>query len=275
MGCLAAIIMFILIGLAFNYPDIAIPIGIVLFGLAVWGYISNKNKQQMEMEAKQIEDEEDLKVYKEKMLEYNIDENYKAITYKRGFAKLKSIKHYIWVEDKNLCFFPTIPQSIKEEYSIYKIPIENIEYYATQGSITKETKISGGGGEVGGSSIGGAIVGGVVAGGAGAVIGSRKKGKIEEIKSEIVSHDNRETFLNYFVDGDKHSMFFDFGDYTTLLKLLPQKEYSVVVNSHITKAINPTSVTKQLKELAELKESGIITEEEFLDKKKVLLDKIN
>lgn len=272
MGCLSVILIIVLIGLGFIYPDTAIAICIVLLGLAIWGNIYNKNKEATEKESKRLEDEENEKFYKEKMLEYNIDENYKAVKYKRGFAELKSIKHYIWIEDKNLCFFPAVPQSIKEEYSIYKIPIEDIEYYATQGSKTRETMISGGGGEFySGTSVIGALIGDEECSHRNNMI----RGKINEIKSEIVCFDDRETFLNYFVDGEKHSLFFDFGDYSALLKLIPQKEYSVVVNSNIAKAINPTSVTKQLKELAELKESGIITEEEFLDKKKVLLDKIN
>ncbi|WP_010243672.1 hypothetical protein [Acetivibrio cellulolyticus] len=87
---------------------------------------------------------------------------------------------------------------------LYTILLDKIEYYATRGEIVHENKITGGGG--GGSSIKGAVIGGVIAGEAGAIIGSRKK--LDPIKSELIAHDNRETFLNFFDDNNiKNSMF--------------------------------------------------------------------
>ena len=206
-------------------------------------------------------------------MQYNVSNDYSTVNYKKGFAKIAKDKQYLWIEDDNLFLFPAIVQSKEENYILYKIPLKDIEYYSTQGSVSKETKISGGGGEVGGTSVGGAIVGGVIAGGAGAVIGSRKKGKIDPIKSEIITHDDRETFLNFYLDGVKHSLFFNYEDYTTLLKLMPQREYNNFVNAQISRG-SKSSITEQLKDLADLKEKGILTEDEFNDKKKILLDKI-
>lgn len=77
------------------------------------------------------------------------------------------------------------------------MPYKDIKYFTTQGSISKETKIIGCGGDLGGSSIGGAIIGGIIAGGVGAIIGSRKEGRIEPIKTEIITHEDRGTILYY------------------------------------------------------------------------------
>ncbi len=78
-----------------------------------------------------------------------------------------------------------------------------------------EQKISGGGGSGGGSSLKGAVIGGVVAGGTGAVIGSRKEIKIEEIKSETIKKDGRRIFINYFSKDERKTLYFKFDDFTS------------------------------------------------------------
>ena len=75
----------------------------------------------------------------------------------------------------------------------YNISLDKIEYYGVEGKVFRENKISGGGG--GGSSVVGAIVGGAIAGETGAIIGSRRK--VNEIKSELLTHDNRAMVLNF------------------------------------------------------------------------------
>lgn len=197
----------------------------------------------------------------------------------------------IWVNDDGLNLFPEInlkplfnykgsDELMKIVNSAIKrtIPLDKIEYYTTQGEVYRENKIYGGGG--GGSSLGGAVVGGIIAGSTGAIIGSRKKN--EEIKSELITHDTRETYINYFSNNDnKKSIFCKFKDYQTLLDLMPQKDYSVVsalkTNSLVQsfKMEEKTKIiTEQIRELAKLKDEGILTEEEFTNKKKALLEKI-
>lgn len=273
MGCVLVIMVILLIYWASVSP------GSLFIGLAAFfifgtiGYISNKRKREQN-ERKRVENEQsDRNNYEKKKREFDISNNYPTVTYKRGYAQMAQSKQFIWMEGSNLCFFPTAPLGKEDAYFIYKIPLKDIEYYSTEGSITKETKISGGGGEVGGSSISGAIVGGALAGGVGAVIGSRKKGKIEPIKSEIVTHDDRVTFVNYYVDGTKHSLFFDYSDYTTFVKMIPDKDYSNFVNTYLSRGTK-SSIADELRELADLKEKGILTEEEFSEKKKILLDRI-
>ena len=152
------------------------------------------------------------------------------VEYKRGFFKIPKTVYSIWIKDNMLCLFPAWTHLNDDDYIFSQIPLDKIEYYSTKGKVTKQTKISGGGGTVGGSSIGGAIVGGIVAGGAGAIVGSRKAGKVEPIKSEIITHDDRECYINFFVEDVKHSLFFKFSDYNTLLKLIPDKAYANLTN---------------------------------------------
>lgn len=123
-------------------------------------------------------------------------------------------------------------------------------------------------------------MGHLIAGGAGAVIGSRKK--VDEVKSELVTHDTRETYINYFdPENVRRSLFFDVDAYQVLNDLIPDKEYNIVSQLNTSKLINSTpnsdkknSITDQIRELSALKDEGIISEQEFNEKKKILLDRI-
>lgn len=211
-----------------------------------------------------------------------IPNNAAIVHYNGGDANLLRSYTYAWIENDNLCFFPTsspesdIPSNI-ERIQLYKIPIEKIEYFKTNGEVFRETKISGGGG--GGSSIGGAVAGAVIAGGAGAIIGSRKK--VEPIKSELVTHDSRQTFINYFIDNRRHQVYFNYNNFDVFNKLIPEKSFEIVntvrTNKVLNKALNgsmPENITAKIKELAKLHDEGILTDEEFSEKKKELLAQI-
>lgn len=218
----------------------------------------------------------------------SISEKAKVITYLKASAKspirLANGDHqmYIWKFEDTIHFFPCIPETVRSisiaDLGIKEIPISQIEYFSKQGEIFRESKISGGGG--GGSSIGGAVAGGLIAGEAGAIIGSRKK--VNEIKSELITHDTRETFLNYFDNDERHSLFFNADAHQIFTDLMPEKEFNIVSalkSSEIIKnqinSDSKKSVTDQLRELAKLRDDGIITENEFNEKKKQLLDKIS
>ena len=195
-------------------------------------------------------------------------------------------EYFVWKQANNICLLIdellrstiTLAENIENYYKVKILPISKIEYYSMRGEIYRENKISGGGG--GGSSIKGAVAGGIIAGNAGAVIGSRKK--VDPITSELITHDTREAFINFYNDkGDRESILLAFEGYQTLLDILPEKDYNIVAavkaNNLIAQQakLNDTqSITEQIKELAALKDSGILTEEEFAEKKKDLLDRI-
>lgn len=201
---------------------------------------------------------------------------------KKGIIPIFKGDNYIWIENNEVCFFPCNPPedvSIDkmEKVRLFKIPVKNIEYFVQQGEIYHENKITGGGG--GGSSVGGAIVGGIIAGEVGAVIGSRKE--VNPVKSELLTHDTRETQFNFFVNEVKYSIMFQNKDYDIFNKLIPEKSYAMVneikksnIINKIKSENNASNITNQIREIARLKDEGIITVEEFEEKKKNLLNKI-
>ena len=137
----------------------------------------------------------------------------------------------------------------------------------------------------------GAVYGGIIAGGAGAVVGSHIG---TEIKTEIVKKDDRKLFLYHNVDGvikNEEIITDDIDNVLSLLrKWMPEKEYThivvqnnVVVNVNNEKSFPNDDSQKtekpapskhsyaELKELKELLDLGIITQEEFDQKKKEIL----
>lgn len=68
-------------------------------------------------------------------------------------------------------------------------------------------------------------------------------------------------------------MIFDYDDYITFIEIIPEKEYNNIINLQISN--NPESpIVTQLKTLVKLKNEGVITENEFIEERNILLDKI-
>jgi len=193
---------------------------------------------------------------------------------------------FCWDTGKDLCFFDcepvdNYPISRKLNLEIKKIPKNKIKYFKVEGDLINETKISGGGG--GGSSISGALVGGIVAGGVGAIIGSRKG--IDPIKSEFITHDNRKIVFCFENQNNKiESYHFIYDNAIKVFNdLIPNKNYDLIkVQERKTKQSQKKtstikkseSYTDNLRELAKLRDEGIITDEEFNEKKNIILRKI-
>ncbi|QPW61997.1 SHOCT domain-containing protein [Clostridium botulinum] len=177
-----------------------------------------------------------------------------------------------WIDNNNLCFAGI---NYMDNIKRFEIPKKSINSFLRQGDVYNEVKISGGNIEGGGSSISGAIIGGAMAGGAGAIIGSRKKIKSEEINSENIRIDKRQTILEYMENEEYKHLFFDSYAYDILIKLIPEKEIEFVKqrNKNINN-FNQTNndVYKNIRELSKLKNEGILSNEEFLEKKKELLN---
>lgn len=176
----------------------------------------------------------------------------------------------VWIENDCLCL---VSKEI-DDVSKIEISLNDIVSFSRDGDVFNETHITGGGG--GGSSLTGAVVGGVIAGGAGAVIGSRKK--INGIKSDNVIVDKRTTILEYKESSEVKYMFFSSDAYEAFLKLIPSRQFNFVQRDKNTEnkldKSDSNDAISQIKELSELKEQGILTEKEFSEKKKILLDKI-
>jgi hypothetical protein len=217
--------------------------------------------------------------------QYNVPDSSKSVTVikNRKPDKTGMIGNYIWVADNTLCFFPAWQPSktvlIDENrfYSLFSIKLEDIEYFSQSGELYRENKISGGCG--GGSDLSGAIVGGLLFGGAGAIVGSRKK--IEGVKSELITHDKRETIISYIKDGHRKILTLAYSDFYALKDLIPNKDRNIVIeiekNTIIDNSVKPNNmdiIADKIRIISKLKDDDFLTEEEFLLKKNELLKMI-
>ena len=156
------------------------------------------------------------------------------------------------------------------DINCFRLPIKNIKYYAKEGDVQYTTQVSGGGG--GGFSMSGAIVGGLIAGDVGAIIGSRKP--VEEIRSYTDEHDTRKTILKYYNGREFVSQTYPAEMYDALEEIIPEKEYNVVRLDVASPKRNQNisgDIKQRIQKLQELKEEGLITEEEYNTKKGELL----
>lgn len=169
------------------------------------------------------------------------------------------------------------PQQYINDIPYIQIPLSKIQSFQLIGDKHTTTSISGGGG--GGSSIGGAIIGGVIAGGAGAIIGSRKA--VDEIKSETKIVDERSVILRYYDDNDVLSVLqISPNAFELFLKWFPEKEYDYLTTQQKAGEGNGRTVQAQpnikerLETLEQLKNDGLITEEEYNNKRQDILKEI-
>lgn len=303
-GCLKGVLQLGILGLVllfiFKASITALIFSSVFIVIMVIIGIYYDKKIPLLEEERKVKEQKDQDAFEEFKSEYqfikvnaNIPTNAKRVTYLRSgsndFKLVSYTNEFIaWRDTEGLHLFPEMPDR-KDFFPegtlrVFTITVDQIEYFAQRGEMFRENKISGGGG--GGSSLAGAVIGGLVAGGVGAVIGSRKK--VNEVKSELITHDTRETFINFFIDGKKTSLFFDLSAFQVFNDLIPEKEYNIVSalkTSHIirtqqakankTPDTSSKSVSEQIRELGQLRDDGLLSETEFAEKKKQLLDKIS
>ena len=173
----------------------------------------------------------------------------------------------------------------------FSIPLNDIEYFAMSGQKYTTTEISGGGGNIGGTSIPGAIVGGMVAGETGAVIGSRKKGTIEPVKSYTSVHDERDCYIKFKKeDGTLDEVVCKHNDryvesrkqlvnaaelfYDSLKKVIPEKEYAYILastNIQEDTQVEANDIEERLLQAKNLLDKGLITQEEYEAKREDIL----
>lgn len=149
-----------------------------------------------------------------------------------------------------------------------KIPLNSIKYYKIEGSVQYTANVQGGG-----VNLQGAVVGALVGGDAAAVIGSRVG---TETRTSIEEHDNRSITLFYEENGNVNAMKIVSKDFeetiAALRKLIPQKDEAMAMLEVKEKQSLPSnSFVNELKELKELLDNGIISQEEFEAKKKQIL----
>ena len=144
---------------------------------------------------------------------------------------------------------------------------EDIEFFALKGSLRQEMTLRGGG-----VNLEGALVGGLLFGGVGAVIGSQIG---TDITSETETVDDRFIFIRseklpkdviLAIGEDVDDLLID------LRKAIPEKEYTSEGGfSHQENNTSKKTYSQELRELKDLFDDGIISQEEFDAKKKQLL----
>lgn len=179
-----------------------------------------------------------------------------------GYCEYEKMYSRVWMSEGKLNLVSIDNCSDRNKITI---DVNNIEFFTRDGDVYNYSEVTGG--SSGGYSLKGAIIGGVLAGGVGAVIGSRKQG--EAIKTKNIVEDNRITILKVKKGDLEFLLEFDAKDYDVFQRLIPNKNKLLIKDT-----ISEDDVYDQLKKLASLKECGILTNEEFENKKKILLNKI-
>lgn len=240
--------------------------------------IKEKEQEERKKEQERIESKKQLliKTWNEKM---------KALCCNKEDSVRVLNNNWLWVANGNLYEAEDIDRFVErclnqdlEKYAIeYScIPVSNIQYFSAEGDVQYTTRISGGGG--GGSTITGAIVGGLLAGEAGAIVGSRKK--VNEIKSESITHDSRNTLIRYYRENELLTISYDgFDVYNYLLKKMPEKDLLSMqlkgTDKQKESAENSLSdIEEKMSTIKRLYEAGLISKEEFEEKRTELLTKI-
>ena len=194
------------------------------------------------------------------------------------------ILHYLWIANNCIKFFPmaeyyksnrtsSMSKPDISELKLKSIPIDSILYFEEIGELRKYTTISGGG-----SSLKGALLGYAIADDVGAIIGSR-----EPITTNVVSEDDRRVELIYRDENNEvTNLEFMHDAYDVFKKLIPLKELRKIASLNTVQGTKETVINgkkskhikEKLKQLNELKTDGLITEEEYTEQRKKILESL-
>ncbi len=203
----------------------------------------------------------------------------------RFFQENRLRKLLIKIKDEDCLDYSEFENAFYGGLPLFTINLNDILFYNMEGDFYIKSDITG---EGGGTDYAKAIVGGYLFGTAGAIVASRKEHKIETVTTEV---DKRETILCYQFDEKVNVAKFDRNAFNSFKKLFPDKDSAVIDKlSHtsperlfkdkrnddiiVKEDSEVDDVYKKLEKLGTLKEKGVITEDEFFEKKKKLLDLI-
>lgn len=175
----------------------------------------------------------------------------------------------------------------KEKKELYFLFNDELDKLIKYESII-ECKIMENSNVVNSGGIGRAIVGGLIAGDSGAIVGAntrKSKNIVSSLLIRIVTKEIDEPLytlelLDYQIDTNKQlyanfykqAMEFANSVYATIQAIIKDNDNTNVVETK--QELNSTNGLEQLEKLAELKDKGIITQEEFEETKKRILSKI-
>lgn len=254
-----------------------------LIGLTIQGYI-DKNKKIANINLFQQEFQQEYNAYVDKMGIVKSDTQ-ATLVEQDEYGFHSSIPQYLWIDNGILKIFPLSQYYIQmrvssvskpdiSELRLRALPIESILYFEEIGELRKYTKVTGGG-----TSLKGALLGYAIAEDVGAIIGSR-----QPVETEVITEDDRKIELIYKnQENEVENLEFEHDAYKVLKRLIPSKELRRIValgavngqNGDLdTDAHKSQTVKEKLNQLNDLKDEGFISESEFLEQKKRILDTI-
>lgn len=226
MGCSGLIMLVVIIGGIASGDPIAIAMGIGVAVIVGIMYASQKSKEnEKKTQEKEMLDHSNS-AYKASKESVTIPGSAKSVlcVNNGGYSGVVTgVPHYCWVDESALHLFPIEPSN--DNFQSFsgisrfgaRIDFASIDKFTQEGEVYRETKVSGGG-----VNVGGAVAGGVLLGGAGAILGGR-----EQIKSDVIEHDSRQTQLFISKPNDLE-ISFSVDSYRTFQQLIPFKEGQVV-----------------------------------------------
>lgn len=254
-------------------------IAVIIMGIGMIGMFVEKAYDKADHISNMNTFQEEYDEYADKLGIVKSDTQVTLIEPKYSFR----ISQYVWIADDCINIFPMAKYYVYNRTSseskpdvtklhITSIPIESILYFEEVGELRKYTTVSGGG-----TSLTGALIGYALADDVGAIIGSR-----EPIKTSVVSEDDRRVELIYRNKEENiENLEFTHEAYQVFKNLLPSKELRRIINLKNTKQEKGTMARKgqvpqtskdKLKQLKEMRDEGLITENEFLEQKKKILE---
>ena len=177
----------------------------------------------------------------------------------------------VMIEDNYLLIVPNEVNEDKnqERLDFFRIPVDYIECYGIDGEKYRENRISGGGS--GSINYGGAIVGAVLAGAPGMIIGGQRT--VNEVKSELITHDERVTYINYFINNVRYRITFSLALHQYLLDMIPHKSDDIVYSKKKALLVNGEEKSKKdkLQELTDMLNEGLISNDDYESAKRDIL----
>ena len=174
----------------------------------------------------------------------------------------------------------------QEPRLVQRIPLSGIVFFYKDGDVSYTTETYGGGGSS--FNVSGAVKGAILAGPVGAYIGGHKDTNPTPYYTKTKKHDNRCVILRLKDSaGGMKELKFSKEMYEHFMTLIPEKEISYIQSQAASQTI-PKDIPKEapkaeetagdpiekIKGLKNLLDLGAITQEEYDEKKKQLLDSI-
>lgn len=189
----------------------------------------------------------------------------------------------LWNKHDNVTELSSTFGKYDYEYQIYDFrDILQTEILENGSTVTKTSRRS---------QVGGALLGSMLAGGAGAVIGglsgaTKSQNEVKKVQLQIIVNDTKKpfhriTFMSEEKAVSKENMIYKHANklithWQSILSHIINKTDAVDIpdlnnNKNGQQLLNSTSVAEELTKLAELRDKGIISEDEFVSQKKKLL----